>query len=122
MLQPLQPYDTILNMDIIDFQNTEKLIDEWAAAIKKAATTVELDKENIIKLVELSMEGSVKIIWDNNPEDTKTSTLFGDSKGAIADRLGRLIKIDVIGDCYFEGSRPEKDKEYTQSLFSLEPR
>ncbi|KAL2225097.1 UNVERIFIED_CONTAM: hypothetical protein Sindi_2945000 [Sesamum indicum] len=74
MLQPLQPYDTILNMDIIDFQNTEKLIDEWVAAIKKAATTVELDKENIIKLVELSLEGFVKIIWDNNPEDTKTST------------------------------------------------
>ncbi|KAL0406350.1 UNVERIFIED_CONTAM: hypothetical protein Slati_3948900 [Sesamum latifolium] len=27
MLQPLHPYDTILNLDIIDFRNIEKLID-----------------------------------------------------------------------------------------------
>ena len=81
------------------------MIDEWVAAIKIAATTLELDKENFIKLVELSLEGSVKIGWDNTPEDTKASILAGDSKCAIADRLGRLIKIHFIGDGYFEGSR-----------------
>ncbi|KAL0406239.1 UNVERIFIED_CONTAM: hypothetical protein Slati_3937800 [Sesamum latifolium] len=32
MLQPLHPYGTILNLNIIDFRNTEKLIDEWVAA------------------------------------------------------------------------------------------
>ena len=51
MLQPLHPYGAILNLDIIDFRNTEKLIDEWVAAIKIAATTLELDKKNFIKLV-----------------------------------------------------------------------
>ncbi|KAL2246216.1 UNVERIFIED_CONTAM: hypothetical protein Sindi_2889800 [Sesamum indicum] len=90
--------------------------------IKIAATTLELDKENFIKLVELSLEGSVKIGWDNTPEDTKASILAGDSKGAIADRLGRLIKIHFIGDGYFEGSRAEKAREYAQALFSLELR
>ncbi|KAL2252603.1 UNVERIFIED_CONTAM: hypothetical protein Sindi_0055000 [Sesamum indicum] len=113
MLQPLHPYGAILNLDIIDFRNTEKLI---------AATTLELDKENFIKLVELSLEGSVKIGWDNTPEDTKASIVAGDSKGAIADRLGRLIKIHFIGDGYFEGSRAEKAREYAQALFSLELR
>ncbi|KAL2235895.1 UNVERIFIED_CONTAM: hypothetical protein Sindi_1321700 [Sesamum indicum] len=122
MLQPLHPYGAILNLDIIDFRNIEKLIDEWVAAIKIAATTLELDKENFIKLVELSLEGSVKIGWDNTPEDTKASILAGDSKGAIADRLGRLIKIHFIGDGYFEGSRAEKAREYAQALFSLELR
>ncbi|KAL2251299.1 UNVERIFIED_CONTAM: hypothetical protein Sindi_2252200 [Sesamum indicum] len=112
----------ILNLDIIDFQNIEKLIDEWVATIKIAATTLELDKKNFIKLVELSLEGSVKIGWDNTPEDTKASILAGDSKGAIADRLGRLIKIHFIGDGYFEGSRAEKAREYAQALFSLELR
>ncbi|KAL2237555.1 UNVERIFIED_CONTAM: hypothetical protein Sindi_0947200 [Sesamum indicum] len=96
--------------------------DEWVAAIKIAATTLELDKENFIKLVELSLEGSVKIGWDNTPEDTKASILAGDSKGAIVDRLGRLIKIHFIGDGYFEGSRAEKAREYAQALFSLELR
>ncbi|KAL0402508.1 UNVERIFIED_CONTAM: hypothetical protein Slati_4280700 [Sesamum latifolium] len=61
MLQPLHPYGTILNLDIIDFRNTEKLIDEWVAALKIAATTLELDRENFIRLVELSLEDSVKI-------------------------------------------------------------
>ncbi|KAL2235719.1 UNVERIFIED_CONTAM: hypothetical protein Sindi_1304100 [Sesamum indicum] len=122
MLQPLHPYGAILNLDIIDFRNTEKLIDEWVAAIKIAATTLELDKENVIKLVELSLEGSVKIGWDNTPKDTEASILAGDSKGAIADRLGRLIKIHFIGDGYFEGSRAEKAREYAQALFSLELR
>ncbi|KAL2240880.1 UNVERIFIED_CONTAM: hypothetical protein Sindi_0729200 [Sesamum indicum] len=112
----------ILNLDIIDFRNTEKLIDEWVAAIKIATTTLELDKENFIKLVELSLEGSVKIGWDNTPEDTKASILAGDSKGAIPDRLGTLIKIHFIGDGYFEGSRAEKAREYAQALFSLELR
>ncbi|KAL2250148.1 UNVERIFIED_CONTAM: hypothetical protein Sindi_2488500, partial [Sesamum indicum] len=120
MLQPSHPYGAILNLDIIDFRNTEKLIDEWVAAIKIATTTLELDKENFIKFVELSLEGSVKIGWDNTPEDTKASILAGDSKGAIADRLGRLIKIHFIEDGYFEGSRAEKAREYAQALFSLE--
>ncbi|KAL0346703.1 UNVERIFIED_CONTAM: putative enzymatic polyprotein [Sesamum calycinum] len=70
MLQPLHPYGAVLNLDVIDFRNMEKLIDEWVAAIKIAATTLELDKENFIKLVELSLEGSVKIGWDNTPADT----------------------------------------------------
>ncbi|KAL2250247.1 UNVERIFIED_CONTAM: hypothetical protein Sindi_2498400 [Sesamum indicum] len=122
MLQPLHPYGAILNLDIIDFRNIEKLIDEWVAAIKIAATTLELDKENFIKLVELSLDGSVKIGWDNTPEDTKASILVGDSKGAIADRLGRFIKIHFIGDGYFKGSRAEKAREYAQALFSLELR
>ncbi|KAK4381541.1 movement protein [Sesamum angolense] len=100
----------------------EKLIDEWVAAIKIAATTLELDKENFIKLVELSLEGSVKIGWDNTPADTKASILARDSKSEIADRLGRLIKIHFIGDGYLEGSRTEKAREYAQALFSLELR
>ncbi|KAL0318230.1 UNVERIFIED_CONTAM: hypothetical protein Scaly_2852600 [Sesamum calycinum] len=122
MLQPLHPYGAVLNLDVIDFRNIEKLIDEWVATIKIAATTLELDKENFIKLVELSLEGSVKIGWDNTPADTKASILTGDSKSAIADRLGRLIKIHFIGDGYFEGSRAEKAREYAQALFSLELR
>ncbi|KAK4393996.1 movement protein [Sesamum angolense] len=122
MLQPLHPYGVVLNLDVIDFRNIEKLIDEWVAAIKIAATTLELDKENFIKLVELSLEGSVKIGWDNTPSDTKANILAGDSKSAIADRLGRLIKIHFIGDGYFEGSRTKKAREYTEALFSLELR
>ncbi|KAL0356036.1 UNVERIFIED_CONTAM: Enzymatic polyprotein [Sesamum radiatum] len=121
MLQPLHPYGTILNLDIIDFRNTEKLIDEWVAALKIAATTLELDRENFIRLVELSLEGSVKIGWDNTPEDTKANILAGDSKSAIAERLGRLIKIHFIGDGT-SGSRTEKAREYTQALFGLELR
>ncbi|KAL0420777.1 UNVERIFIED_CONTAM: movement protein [Sesamum latifolium] len=88
----------ILNLDIIDFRNTEKLIDEWVAALKIVATTLELDRENFIRLVELSLEGAVKIGWHNTPEDTKANILSGDSKSAIAERLGRLIKIHFIGD------------------------
>ncbi|KAL2228557.1 UNVERIFIED_CONTAM: hypothetical protein Sindi_1835400 [Sesamum indicum] len=91
-------------------------------AIKIAATTLELDKENFIKLVELSLEGSVKIRWDNILEDTKASILSIDSKGAIADRIGRLIRIHFISDGYFEGTRVEKAREYAQTLFSLELR
>ncbi|KAL0456457.1 UNVERIFIED_CONTAM: hypothetical protein Slati_0984900 [Sesamum latifolium] len=44
MLQPLHPYEAVLNLDVIDFRNNEKLIDEWVAAIKIATTTLELDK------------------------------------------------------------------------------
>ncbi|KAK4383553.1 Zinc finger BED domain-containing protein RICESLEEPER 3 [Sesamum angolense] len=82
--------------------------DRWVAAIKIAATTLELDEENFIKLVELSLEGFVKIGWDNTPADTKASIFAGDSKSAIADRLGRPIKIHFIGDGYFEGSRQKR--------------
>ncbi|KAL0463176.1 UNVERIFIED_CONTAM: putative enzymatic polyprotein [Sesamum latifolium] len=45
MLQSLHPNGTILNLDIIDFKNTEKLIDEWVATLKIAATTLELDRK-----------------------------------------------------------------------------
>ncbi|KAL2231233.1 UNVERIFIED_CONTAM: hypothetical protein Sindi_1717700 [Sesamum indicum] len=92
------------------------------AVIKIAATTLELDKKNFIKLVELSLEGSVKIGWDNTPEDTKASILAADLKGEIADWLGRLIKIHLIGDLYFEESTTEKAREYAQALFNLELR
>ncbi|KAL0374069.1 UNVERIFIED_CONTAM: hypothetical protein Sradi_3322600 [Sesamum radiatum] len=122
MLQPLHPYDAILNLDVIDFRNTEKLIDEWVTTIKIVKPTLELDKENFIKLVELSLEGSVKIGWNNSSEDTKVSILAGDSKSTIADRLGRLIKIHFIIDGYFEGSKAENAREYFQALFDLELR
>ena len=98
------------------------MIDEWVATINIATTTIELDKENFIKLVELSLEGSVKIGWDNTPEDTKANILSRDSNGAIAHWLGSLIKIHFIGDGYFKGSRAEKAREYAQALFGLELR
>ncbi|KAL0281825.1 UNVERIFIED_CONTAM: hypothetical protein Sradi_7282900 [Sesamum radiatum] len=122
MLQPLHPYDVILNLDVIDFRNTEKLRDEWVAALKIATTTLDLIKENFSKLVELNLEGSVKIGWDNIPVNTKSIILVVDPKSAIADRLGRLIKIHFIGDGYFEGSRVKRAREYAQALFSLELR
>ncbi|KAL0431225.1 UNVERIFIED_CONTAM: hypothetical protein Sradi_0748500 [Sesamum radiatum] len=89
---------------------------------KIAATTLKLDRENFVRLVELSLEGSVKIRWDNIPEETKANILVGDSKSAIVERLGRLIKIHFIGDGHFEGSRAKKAREYTQALFGLELR
>ncbi|KAK4404252.1 Enzymatic polyprotein [Sesamum angolense] len=58
----------------------------------------------------------------NGKADTKASILARDSKSAIADRLGRLIKIHFIGDGYFEESRTEKARENAQALFSLELR
>ncbi|KAL0437682.1 UNVERIFIED_CONTAM: hypothetical protein Sradi_0476100 [Sesamum radiatum] len=122
MPQPLHPYGTILNLDIIDFRNIEKLIDEWIAALKIAGTTLKLERKSFIRLVELSLEDSMKIGWDNILEDTKANILAGDSKSAIAERLGRLIKIHFIGDGYFKGSRVEKAREYTQALISLELR
>ncbi|KAL0440532.1 UNVERIFIED_CONTAM: hypothetical protein Slati_2536200 [Sesamum latifolium] len=90
--------------------------------LKIATTTLKLDRENFIRLVELSLKGFVKIRWDNTPEDTKANILAGDSKSAIAERLGRLIKIHFIGDGYFEGSKTEKAREYAQALFGLELR
>ncbi|KAL0355838.1 UNVERIFIED_CONTAM: hypothetical protein Sradi_4030700 [Sesamum radiatum] len=122
MLQTLHPYGTILNLDIIDFINTVKLIDEWVAALKIAATTLELGRENFIRLVELSLEGFVKFGWENTPEDTKANILDGNSKSVIAEWLERLIKIHFIGDGYFEGSKAEKAREYAQALFGLELR
>ncbi|KAL0461457.1 UNVERIFIED_CONTAM: movement protein [Sesamum latifolium] len=89
--------------------------------LKDSNNHLELDRENFIRLVELSLEGSVKIGWDNTPEDTKANILTGDSKSAIAERLGRLIK-HFIGDGYFEGSKAEKAREYAQALFGLELR
>ncbi|KAL0388034.1 UNVERIFIED_CONTAM: hypothetical protein Sradi_2685200 [Sesamum radiatum] len=99
MLQPLHPYRTILNLDILDFRNIEKLIGNWASTMKIATTILELDKENFIRLLELSLDDSEKIGWDNNPEDTKVNIFVGDSKGATTECLGRLIKT------YLEESR-----------------
>ncbi|KAL2229599.1 UNVERIFIED_CONTAM: hypothetical protein Sindi_1939600 [Sesamum indicum] len=104
ILQPLHPCGAILKLDVIDFRNIEKLIDEWVATIKLAATNLELNKGNFINLVELSLEGSVKIRWDNIPEDTKAVSLSGTLKSAIVNRLGRFIKIYFIGDGYFKGN------------------
>ncbi|KAL0435082.1 UNVERIFIED_CONTAM: hypothetical protein Sradi_0216100 [Sesamum radiatum] len=72
--------------------------------------------------LKLSLEGSVKMGWDNTLEDTKVNILAGDSNSTIAERLERLIKIHFIRDGYFEGSRAEKAREYTQALFGLELR
>lgn len=63
MLEPLHPYYIFLNLDIIDYSKVETLIDEWITYMKIAATTLELDKENFVRLLELSMEGSIKVGW-----------------------------------------------------------
>ncbi|KAL2244213.1 UNVERIFIED_CONTAM: hypothetical protein Sindi_0539300 [Sesamum indicum] len=63
-------------------------------------TGAQLDKKNFIRLLELSLEGYVKVGWHNNSEDTKANILAEESKCAIAERLERLIKIHFIGDRY----------------------
>ncbi|KAL0331783.1 UNVERIFIED_CONTAM: hypothetical protein Sangu_1723800 [Sesamum angustifolium] len=84
MLKLLHSYSIVLNLDVIDFPTIEKLIDEWVAAIKIVITTLELGIENFIKLVELSLEGSVKIGLNNTPKDTKVNILSKDSKSAYS--------------------------------------
>ncbi|KAL0345536.1 UNVERIFIED_CONTAM: hypothetical protein Sradi_4384900 [Sesamum radiatum] len=88
-----------------------------SAAIASISSNHTLDSsEKTSRLVELSLEGSVKIGWDNTPEDTKANILAGDSKSAIAERLGRLIKIHFIGDGYFEGNRKRLENIHKHSL------
>ncbi|KAL0331715.1 UNVERIFIED_CONTAM: hypothetical protein Sangu_1717000 [Sesamum angustifolium] len=87
-----------------------------------ARTTLELDKENFIKLVELSLVGSVKIEWDNTSKDTKANILVRYSKSTIAERLRRLIKIHFIEDGCFEGNKAENARENAQALIGLELR
>ncbi|KAL0462863.1 UNVERIFIED_CONTAM: hypothetical protein Slati_0173900 [Sesamum latifolium] len=77
MLHRLHPNGTTLNLDTIDFPNIKKLIHECVATIKIASTTLELDKESFIRLLELSLEGLVKVGWDNIQEDPKASILAG---------------------------------------------
>ncbi|KAL0301654.1 UNVERIFIED_CONTAM: hypothetical protein Sradi_6442200 [Sesamum radiatum] len=40
----------------------------------------------------------------------------------MVERLGRLIKVHFIRNGYFEGSRAEKAREYTQALVAIELR
>ncbi|KAL8530596.1 hypothetical protein ACS0TY_007575 [Phlomoides rotata] len=54
----------MLNLDIPNFINIKKFIDEWMAAIKIAGKTLEYDKESFISLNELGLTGSVKIGWE----------------------------------------------------------
>ena len=122
MLQPLHPYGIVLNLDVIDFRNIEELIDEWVSSMKIAATTLDLDRENFIRLIELSLEGSVKIGWKTTLPRLKEQILEGESKSTIAERFGRLFKTNFIGDGYFEEQEAEKTKVYTEALLDLELR
>ncbi|KAL2251501.1 UNVERIFIED_CONTAM: hypothetical protein Sindi_2272400 [Sesamum indicum] len=90
MLQPLHPYGYL---DIIDFRNTEKLIDEWVATIKIAATTLELDKENFIKLVELSLDGSIHI-GDGYFEGSRAEKARGYAQALFSLELRSICAVD----------------------------
>ncbi|KAK4386094.1 movement protein [Sesamum angolense] len=110
MLQPLYPYGAILNLDVIDFRNIEKLINEWVVATNIVTTALELDKENFIKLVELSLEGSLKIGWDNTQQILKPENPESQGRGrskVVTPTLGVPEEPFLGGDNGSPNQKPE---------------
>ena len=98
MSQPINPYGIILDLDVIDFRNMEDLINEWVSSMKIAVSTLDLDKNNFIKLIELSLVGSAKYAWNQVTDEMKAGVYEGDSKSTIADRAGNIFRILFIGE------------------------
>ena len=119
MSQPINPYGNNLNLDVIDFRNIEDLITEWVSSMKIAVSTLDLDKNNFIKLIELSLIGSAKYAWNQVTDDVKAGIYEGDSKSTIADRAGNIFRILFIGEGYFEEKESEKKRINTQYLMSI---
>ncbi|KAL8541819.1 hypothetical protein ACS0TY_002899 [Phlomoides rotata] len=86
-LKQIQPYDVMLNLDIPNFRNIKKLIGEWMTIMKITRNTLEYDKESFISLIELSLTGSVKIIWEEAPAEVKEEVIRGESRADIIDRI-----------------------------------
>lgn len=49
----------MLNFDVLDFKNREDIIDDWTSVMRIATETIDLNKEEFIKLFEMS---SVKVV------------------------------------------------------------
>ncbi|KAL8499147.1 hypothetical protein ACS0TY_022212 [Phlomoides rotata] len=75
----------MLNLDVPDFKNLEKLIDNWVAFIKNAKNTLDYDKEIFIGFIKLSLTGSVKIGWEGVSVEVKDELTRGESKADMID-------------------------------------
>lgn len=87
--------------------------------MKNAATTIDLNIENFVCLLKLSMEWLVKVWWSATTFGINKEVLAGESKSAIAERLGRLLKLYFIWYGYFKETKATKVKEYSHVLFGL---
>lgn len=72
-------------------KNREILIDDWASAMRIAAGTLGLEKEGFILLLEMSLEGSVKISWDMTSPEIRRDVLSGESLKGIVDNMAKLF-------------------------------
>ncbi|KAL8508074.1 hypothetical protein ACS0TY_018577 [Phlomoides rotata] len=110
----------MLNLDIPDFRNMEKLIDGWMSTMKVAGNTFDYDKESFISLTELSLTGSVKIGWEGAPTEVKEEVIKGESRTNIIDRIGGLFKVNFLGDDYFD-KRNEESEYYIEKMDGYNP-
>ena len=93
----------MLNLDVPDIVNREELIEEWASSAKIAAGTLDLNKTDFIRLLEMSLSGSVKGAWEMTPAETKTMAFNTESLNEIIDNVSTLFKIQFVGVDYFNG-------------------
>lgn len=97
------------------------MIDECVETMKIIATTLDMDKENCIQLLELSKYESVKVGWDTTTTNTMVKFLLEESKSTIVEQFGILLKLRFISNKYFE-KRTKKIREYAQALYDHEIR
>lgn len=88
----------MLNLDIVNFRNHEKLINKYVSVMKIALRTLELNNEGFTKLFEMSQEGSIKMAWEVTDQPTKASVLEGDSQSEITERMGVLFKVQFVSE------------------------
>ncbi|KAL8487915.1 hypothetical protein ACS0TY_024273 [Phlomoides rotata] len=70
----------MLNLDIPNFKNIEKLIDEWMTAMKITGNTLKYDKKSFISIMGLSLTRSVKIGWEATTTEVKEEVIREKSK------------------------------------------
>lgn len=65
------PYRLVINLDDVEFKDRESLIDEWEASMKIATEVLDLDKQTLIRSIENSFVGIVKLIWDGTKSEER---------------------------------------------------
>lgn len=118
-MEPIHPYGLMLNLDEVDFKDREVCINDWASSMRIAGDTLELEQEAFIKLLEMSMLGTTKLIWERANENVRTQVVEAGSLTKILNRMATYFKIQYIGIDYFDDYNVEKRKLYTKALHSL---
>ena len=115
--ESINPFGTYLNLDCTD--DIDGRIERWERDLRIAIVVNNMSFEDSKKFVEMTLLSNVYRWYINVDKPRKDAMLAGDDIGKIISQITHEIRIEFIGEGYYERHSTEYARKYLDAIHRL---